>query len=139
VDLRLHNLFLVISIVIGLLSVYWFNERICQVLGCLKFNILADYVKLRYVRETMLYIECSVNSVQISQTNVFMPVRFHHCFPNISDGHRKDQFPCLRLLGCMFCIFLFNFVNYVFCIVMFMYSYCYVCAVLCNLFHCVVL
>jgi hypothetical protein len=41
--------------------------------------------------------------------------------------------------GCMFCMFLFNFVNYVFCIVMFMYSYCYVCAVLCILFHCVFL
>jgi hypothetical protein len=30
----------------------------------------------------------------------------------------------------MFCMFLFNFVNYVFCIVMFMYSYGYVCAFL---------
>ena len=42
-----------------------------------------------------------------------------------------------------FCMFLFNFVNYVFCyvilIVMFMYSYCYVCSVLSILFHCVVL
>jgi len=135
----MHNLFLVISIVIGLFSVYLFNDRICQVLGYLKFIILAGYVKLRYVRETMFYIECSVNSVQISQINVFMPDRFHHCFPNVSDGHRKDQFPCLRLSGFMFCMFLFNFVNYVFWIVMFMCSYCYVCAVLCILFNCVVL
>jgi len=41
--------------------------------------------------------------------------------------------------GRTFCVFLFNFVNYVFCIVMFMYSYCYACPVLCILFHCVVL
>jgi hypothetical protein len=68
----------------------------------------------------------------------------------------------------MFCMLLFNFVNYVFCIivymvvcfillmfnfvsyvfvllclciliVMFMYSYCYVCSVLGILFYCVVL
>jgi hypothetical protein len=43
------------------------------------------------------------------------------------------------IYGCMFRMFLFNFVNYVFCIVMFMYSYCYVCSVPCILFHCVVL
>jgi hypothetical protein len=45
----------------------------------------------------------------------------------------------------MFCIRLFNFVNYVFffmlCIltIMFIYSYCYMCSVLYILFHCVVL
>ena len=46
----------------------------------------------------------------------------------------------------MFCMLMFNFVNYVFFIfmlrifiVMFMYSYCYVCSVLVILFHCVVL
>ena len=48
------------------------------------------------------------------------------------------------IYGCMFCVFLFNFVNYVFLliyilIVMFMYSYCYVRSVLCTLFYCVVL
>jgi hypothetical protein len=48
--------------------------------------------------------------------------------------------------GCMFCGFLFNFVNYVFLllrfcilIVMFMYFYYYLSSVPCNLFHCVVL
>jgi len=56
--------------------------------------------------------------------------------------------------GCMFCMFLFSFVNYVFlllrirlclCILivmysfMFMYSYCYVYSVLSILIHCVVL
>jgi hypothetical protein len=29
------------------------------------------------------------------------------------------------IYGCMFCMLLFNFVNYIFCIVMFMFSYCY--------------
>ena len=57
------------------------------------------------------------------------------------------------IYGCMFCIFLFNFVHYVplllclcilivmLCILIFMFilSYCYVCSVLCILFHCVVL
>jgi hypothetical protein len=43
------------------------------------------------------------------------------------------------ICGCMFCIFLFNFVNYVFCVVMFMYFYFYVRSVLCILFDCVVL
>ena len=44
--------------------------------------------------------------------------------------------------GCMFCVLLFNFVNYVFVllclcfiIVIFMYSYYYVRSVLCILFH----
>ena len=36
--------------------------------------------------------------------------------------------------GCMFCMLLFNFVNYVFFIVMFMYSHCYVCSILYILF-----
>jgi hypothetical protein len=43
------------------------------------------------------------------------------------------------IYGCMFCMILFNFVNYVLFIVMFMYPYCYVCSVLYILFHCVVL
>jgi len=38
-----------------------------------------------------------------------------------------------------FCMFLFNFLNYVSCIVMFMYYYCYVPTVVSILFHCVVL
>ena len=44
----------------------------------------------------------------------------------------------------MFCMFLFNFVNYVFllssCILIVTYVYfdCYVCSVLCTLFHFVV-
>jgi len=107
----MHKVFLVRSIVTGLFPAYWINDRICQVLGYFKFIILVGYVKLRYVRETVFYIECSVNSVHISQTDVFMPVKFHHCFPDVSGGHRKDQFPCRRLSGCIFCMFLFNFVN----------------------------
>jgi hypothetical protein len=42
------------------------------------------------------------------------------------------------IYGCMFCMLLPNFVNYVF-LLLFMYSYFYVCSVLCILFHCVVL
>jgi hypothetical protein len=46
------------------------------------------------------------------------------------------------ICGCMFCIFLYNFVNYVFCIVMFMYFYFYVCSVysvsLCCYVYCCV-
>jgi len=52
------------------------------------------------------------------------------------------------IIGCIFCMLLFNFVNYIFLllyilIVMFMYSYCYVCSLLgilivlfCVLFVC---
>jgi hypothetical protein len=48
------------------------------------------------------------------------------------------------MYGCMFCMLLFNCVNYVFLllyilIVIFMYFYCYVCSALGILFHCVVL
>jgi hypothetical protein len=57
VDLRVHILFFTRSIVIGLFSVYWINDRICQVSGYCKFIILVGYVKLRYVRETVFYIE----------------------------------------------------------------------------------
>jgi hypothetical protein len=52
--------FLVRSIVLGLFSVYWISDRICQVLGYFKFIILVGNVKLRRVRETMFYIECNV-------------------------------------------------------------------------------
>ena len=45
---------------------------------------------------------------------------------------------CFVICGCMFCMPLFNFENYVvlllFITVMFMYSYCYVCSVLIMLF-----
>jgi hypothetical protein len=46
--------------------------------------------------------------------------------------------------SCMFCMLLFNFVNYIFycclCIVViFRYFYCYVYSLLCILPHCVVL
>jgi len=44
---------------------------------------------------------------------------------------------CNCLYGCMFCIPLFNLVNYVL-LLLFMYSYCYVRFVLRILFHCVV-
>jgi hypothetical protein len=53
---------------------------------------------------------------------------------------------CIYISGCLFCVLLFNVVNYVFlllclCILIFMfkYFYCSVSSVLCNLFHCVVL
>jgi len=36
------------------------------------------------------------------------------------------------MYDCMFCMVLFNFVNYVLGIAMSMYSYCYVCSVLCT-------
>ena len=62
---------------------------------------------------------------------IFFRFHFYHCIP---------------LCGCMFCMLLFNFVNYVFLllclcilIVMFMYSYCYLRSILCILFHCVFL
>jgi hypothetical protein len=45
---------------------------------------------------------------------------------------------CACVWGCMFCMLLYNFVNYVF-LLMFTCLYCYVCCVLCILFHCVVL
>jgi hypothetical protein len=47
VDLHMHILFLEISMVIGLVSVYWINDRVCQILGYFKFIILVGYVKLR--------------------------------------------------------------------------------------------
>jgi hypothetical protein len=43
------------------------------------------------------------------------------------------------IYGCIYCMLLFNCVNYIFFIFMFMYSYCYVCYILCILFHCVIL
>jgi hypothetical protein len=46
------------------------------------------------------------------------------------------------LSGCMFCVLLFNFVNYVLlllCILTVVYSYRYACSFLCFLFNCVVL
>jgi len=50
---------------------------------------------------------------------------------------------CHCIYGCMFCLFLLNFVIYVFVllwiIVTFKYFYCYVCSVLSIVFHCVLL
>jgi len=94
------------------------KQMLTNIYACLIEHLFKLYLK--YVRE---------NSIDKSYSFILFWFHFYHC-----------------IHGCMFCMLLFNFVNYVFLllclcmfIIMFMYSYGYVCSVLCILFRCVVL
>ena len=81
----------------------------------------------------------SINVVNLQTIELCFEFLSHFCF-------HLTLPPILHhcIYGCMFCMLLFEFVNYVFLMlrilsVMLMHSYCYVCSVLGILFPCVVL